>query len=346
MSGRYARWRMLRIDGSYGEGGGQILRSSVALSALTGKDIEIANIRSKRERCGLAAQHLTAVRGVAELCGAAMEGDEIGSTSLKFRPGEVQGGEYEFNVGTAGSVTLVLQACLLTCLMADGPVTLTIRGGTNVWMSPPVDHYQNVLLPMLREMHVDVELEVLQRGFYPQGGGIVTASLAPPRAVMPLRLEGRGRLEMINGTSFVQNLPEHIAQRMEHAVRKSLLGERIVTERRLSSGPSSGAGIYLCAKYENTVLGADALGERGVPAERVGELAAERMRDELDGGGTLDVHTADQLLPYMAMAAGDSSFKVRELTSHLMTQMWLLPQFLPVDISVDGTAVSVSPNRT
>ncbi|KQM12526.1 hypothetical protein AOA80_01715 [Methanomassiliicoccales archaeon RumEn M1] len=336
----------LRIDGSYGEGGGQILRSSVALSALTGRDLEIVNIRSKRERCGLAAQHLTAVRGVAELCGALLEGDELGSTSLTFRPQEVHGGEYGFDVGTAGSVTLVLQACMLASVSADGPVTMTIRGGTNVRMSPPVDHYLNVLLPLLHEMHVDVELEVVQRGFYPQGGGVVTVTIMPPRAIMPLELKERGRPEGIEATSFVQNLPEHIAQRMEHAVRKSLLGERITAERQLSSGPSSGAGIYLCARYQNTMLGTDALGERGVPAERVGEDAAERMRDEIDGGGTLDVHTADQLLPYMAMAQGPSSFKVRELTSHLTTQMWLLPQFLPVEIEVDGTTVNVVPSRT
>ena len=337
---------MLRIDGSFGEGGGQILRSSVALSALTGKDMEIVNIRSKRQRCGLAAQHLTAVRGVAELCGAEMEGDELGSTSLVFRPGEVHGGEYEFNVGTAGSVTLVLQACMLAAVHADGPVTMTIRGGTNVRMSPPVDHYLNVLLPLLSDMHVDAELEVLQRGFYPQGGGIVTATVMPPRAVMPLDLKERGQSRGIEATSFVQNLPEHIAQRMEHAVRKSLLGERIVADRQLSSGPSSGAGIYLCAKYDNALLSADALGERGVPAERVGENAAQRMREEIDGGGTLDVHTADQLLPYMALAGGPSTFTVGELTSHLTTQMWLLPQFLPVDIEVDGTTVNVVPNRT
>ena len=337
---------MLRIDGSYGEGGGQLLRSSIALSALTGKDVEIFNIRSKRERCGLAAQHLTAVRGVAELCGASLEGDELGSTALTFRPGEVRGGEYELDVGTAGSVTLVLQACMLASLHADSPVTLTIRGGTNVRMSPPVDHYLHVLLPLLERMHVDVRLEVVQRGFYPQGGGVVTATSVPPGAVMPLDLKERGRGEGIAATSFVQNLPEHIAQRMEHAVRKALLGERIVAERQLTSGPSSGAGIYLCARFENTVLGADALGEKGVPAERVGESAARRMWDELDGGGTLDVHTADQLLPYMALAVGRSSFTVRELSSHLSTQMWLLPQFLDVDIVSDGGTVDVIPNRT
>ncbi|NLI73184.1 MAG: RNA 3'-phosphate cyclase [Euryarchaeota archaeon] len=337
---------MLKIDGAFGEGGGQILRSSVALSALTGKDIEIVNIRSKRTRSGLAAQHLTAVRGVAELCSASLKGDELGSTSLKFSPREVLGGEYEFNVGTAGSVTLVLQACMLAALHADGPVTMTIKGGTNVRMSPPVDHYQNVLLPLLEKMHVDVDLEILHRGFYPQGGGSVTATFMPPRAVMPLKILERGHPRGITATSFVQNLPEHIAQRMEHAVRKSLLGESITANRQFSSGSSSGAGIYLSAKFDNTILGADALGERGIPAERVGEDAAERIKDELEGDGTLDVHTADQLLPYMALATGPSSFKVRELSSHLTTQIWLLPQFLPVEIELDGPTITVVPNHT
>lgn len=334
----------LKIDGSYGEGGGQIVRSSVALSAITGKDVEIVNIRARRKRSGLAAQHLTAVRGVAELCGATLDGDELGSTSLSFSPGEVQGGDYMFNVGTAGSVTLALQACMLAALRADGPVTMTIRGGTNVRSAPPVDHYLHVLFPLLEKMHVDVGMEVLQRGFFPQGGGEVMVTLTPPRAVMPLKLMERGQSRGIMATSFVQNLPDHIAQRMEHAVRKSLSGERIVAERELSSGHSSGAGIHLCAKYDNTVLGADGLGERGVPAERVGEHAAERMSHELNGGGTLDVHTADQLLPYMALACGNSSFKVREFTPHLTTQIWLLKRFLPVGIETDGTTIKVFPD--
>jgi len=340
---------MIKIDGSEGEGGGQILRSAVALSALTGKELEIFNIRSRRSRQGLAAQHLTAVRGVAEMCGAEMEGDELGSTSLTFRPRAVQGGEYELDVGTAGSITLVLQACLLASLHADGPVALTVKGGTNVRMSPPVDHYLHVLLPMLLEMGIEAEMEVLQRGFYRQGGGVVRATVLPPRAVLPLELEERGRLEGMEGTCFVQNLPEHIAERMDHAVRKVFLGGRIRMEKQISSGPSAGAGIYLSARFGRTVLGADALGEKGVPAERVGESAAAIMREELDGGGTLDVHTADQLLPYMALATGTSSFKVRELSLHLRTQMWLVPQFVPVEFSVekgDVTRVEVRPNRT
>lgn len=334
----------LNIDGSYGEGGGQIVRSSVALSAITGKDVEIVNIRARRRRSGLAAQHLTAVRGVAELCGATLDGDELGSTSLTFSPGEVHGGHYRFNVGTAGSVTLVLQACMLAALHADGPVTMTIRGGTNVRSAPPVDHYLHVLCPLLEKMHVDVGMEVRQRGFFPRGGGEVMVTLTPPRAVMPLNLTERGQSRDIMATSFVQNLPDHIAQRMEHAVRKSLPDERIVVKRELSSGHSSGAGIHLCAKYDDMVLGVDALGERGTPAERVDEDAAERMRYELDGGGTLDVHTADQLLPYMALACGNSLFKVREFTPHLTTQAWLLKRFLPVEIAAGGTTIEVFPD--
>lgn len=340
---------MLRIDGSYGEGGGQILRSSVALSALTGRDIEIVNIRSRRDRQGLAAQHLTAVRGVGELCGARMEGDELRSERLVFRPGPVRGGDYELDVGTAGSVTLVLQAWLLASLRADGPVSLTVRGGTNVRMSPPIDYLRNVLLPLLRDMGIEAEAEVLQRGFYPQGGGAVRATVLPPRAIVPLQLEERGRLEELGGTCFVQNLPDHVAERMDHAVRKAFLGGKLRIQKTSASGPSTGAGTFLFARYERTVLGTDALGERGVPAERVGEDAAARLRLELEGGGTVDAHAADQLLAYTALAAGPSVFRVREITSHLHTQMWLVPQFLPVEIEAAGTApsrVEVRPSRT
>jgi len=340
---------MLRIDGSYGEGGGQILRSAVALSALTGRDMEIVNIRSRRDKQGLAAQHLTAVRGVGELCGARMEGDELRSTRLVFRPGPVQGGEYELDVGTAGSISLVLQACLLASLHADGPVTLTVHGGTNVRMSPPVDYLIAVLAPLLRAMGIEVEVEVLQRGFYPQGGGTVRTTIVPPRAVLPLVLEERGRLEEMGGTCFVQNLPDHVAERMDHAARKAFLGGKLRIQKVRSSGPSTGAGTFLYARYDNTVLGADALGDRGVPAERVGEDAAARLKTEIDGGGTVDVHSSDQLLAYAALAAGPSVFTVREISSHLHTQMWLVPQFLPVDITAEGVTPSrvvVTPNRT
>lgn len=339
----------MRIDGSYGEGGGQILRSAVALSALTGKEIEMVNIRSKRDKPGLAAQHLTGVRGVAELCGAEVEGASIGSTRLRFRPGPVRGGSYELDVGTAGSITLVLQACLLASLHADAPVELVIRGGTNVRMSPPVDYYENVFLPFLHHMGLEVEIEVIRRGFYPQGGGEVRATLTPPKALKPLVLEERGRLEEVGGTCFTQNLPEHVAERMNHAVRKAFLGTNPRLQNVRSEGPAAGAGTFLYARYGRTVLGADALGERGVLAERVGEEAAKKMREEMEGGGTLDVHAADQLLAYMALASGPSTFLVREVSLHLTTQMWLLEQLLDARFKISDDEVprvEVLPNRT
>lgn len=340
---------MLEIDGSYGEGGGQILRSAVALSALTGTELRVVNIRAKRERPGLAAQHLAAVRGVASLCGAEVAGGQAGSAEITFRPGKVRGGRHRIDVGTAGSVTLVLQAGLLASLSAERGTELEVTGGTNVRMSPPVDYYFQVLLPLLSRMGVEVELELLQRGFYPRGGGRARAVLAPavPR---PLVLEERGPPEEMGGTCFSQGLPDHVAERMSHAARKRFLGQEMRVRTERTAGPSPGAGIALCSRFRDTVLGADALGERGVLSEKVGDSAALRLKEEVEGPGTLDVHAADQLVAYMALAGGPSCFAVREVTEHLRTQMWLLPQFLDVRFEVRaagrGHRVEVYPNRT
>lgn len=339
---------MLEIDGSYGEGGGQILRSAVALAALTGQEMKISNIRAKRDRPGLAAQHLAAVRGVASLCDGEFSA-EVGSTELEFRPGKVQGGAHRIDVGTAGSVTLVLQASLLASMKAEKGTELEVIGGTNVRMSPPIDYYSSVLLPLLSKMGVEVRLELLQRGFYPRGGGRVKAIVVPstPR---PVVLEERGPLTELGGTAFTQDLPDHVAERMSNAVRKRFLGSELKIHMERTSGLSPGAGIALHARFRDTVLGADALGERGVPSEKVGDSAALRLKEELDGPGTLDVHAADQLVAYLALADGPSSFVVREVTEHLRTQMWLLPQFLDVRFDVSelerGHRVEVLPSRT
>ncbi len=340
----------MKIDGSFGEGGGQLLRCAVALSALTGEEVEISDIRAKRGKPGLAAQHLTAVMGVASLCDAEVDNAYVGSTSIRFRPGPVIGGSYKLDVGTAGSVTLVLQACMLASLLSPTVTELEIIGGTNVRMSPPVDYYSHVLYPLLARMGYDIDLQLERRGFYPQGGGRVTASLAPCPSLSPLRLEERGEMEEVGGACFSQNLPDHVAQRMEHACRKAFLGADLKLRVHRSAGPSTGAGTALYARYRHTVLGADGLGEKGVPAERVGEEAVSRLKMEMDGQGTLDTHAADQLLPYMALAKGPSAFTVREITSHLTTQMWLLGQFLPVEFKrhsvPQGVSVEVLPNRT
>ena len=288
--------------------------------------------------------------GVAALCDGEVDGAFVGATSIGFQPGKVIGGPYQLDVGTAGSVTLVLQACMLASLHAPMATELEIKGGTNVRMSPPVDYYAGVLLPLLGRMGLDVELEVLSRGFYPQGGGAVRVVLPPSPRLAPLDLPERGRLEGVEGTAFAQNLPEHVGQRMGHAARKAFLGQEVRLRTERTAGHSTGAGLALHARYQNTVLGADALGEKGVPAEKVGEEAVERLRIEMDGPGTLDVHAADQLVAYMALADGPSRFVVREVSTHLSTQMWLLRRFLPVEFDQrpveGGTLVEVRPSRT
>jgi RNA 3'-phosphate cyclase len=340
----------MEIDGSYGEGGGQILRCSVALSALTGKEVTISSIRAKRGKPGLAAQHLTAVMGVATLCDGDVEGAFVGSEAITFRPGKLLGGSYQLDVGTAGSITLVLQSCLLASLHAPTTTEIEVRGGTNVQMSPPIDYYSNVLVPLLGRMGYDVQLELVSRGFYPQGGGAVRAFMAPSQGLRPLALRERGRLEEVGGECFAQNLPDHVAHRMEDAVRQELLEHELRLRAHRTSGHSTGAGTALYARYHNTVLGADGLGKKGVPAELVGEEAGRNLRREMDGPGTLDVHAADQLLPYMALADGPSTFRVLKATEHLHTQMWLLRQFLDVEFTETGedggVTVEVRPNRT
>ncbi len=199
-------------------------------------------------------------------------------------------------------------------------------------------------------MGISMETEVIKRGFYPQGGGIVKATIWPCLMPGPLCIEERGPLEGIVGTAFSQNLPGHVAQRMIMSAEKELSGTRSTIRPIQSVGSSTGAGIFLFAKYRNTVLGADSLGERGVSSERVGEEAAHRLLEEMGGKGTLDAHTADQIITYMALASGPSSFTVRDVTEHLRTQIWLVQRFLDVDIRTKridaGMEIVVHPNRT
>jgi RNA 3'-phosphate cyclase len=341
---------MIEIDGSEGEGGGQMLRTAIALSALTGKAARVESIRANRPKPGLAAQHLCAVRGVATICDAQIEGAEVGSTQITFAPGKVMPGRYRLDVGTAGSITLVLQACLLASARCLGEMRFEIVGGTNVRWSPPIDFYERLLFPKLSALGFQLQMTEMRRGFYPEGGGMVGISFQAPRQVAPIALEERGSLLDVEGICFSQNLPEHVCQRANAAVRKEMLGFDVKLTSAKTSGPSTGAGIFLMARYENALLGADSLGERGVPAEQVGSQAARALQREMDGPGTLDVHAADQLLPYLALAVGPSSFRVREMTSHLRTQMDLVRKFLDVEVEsadVEGAAeVRVYPSCT
>jgi len=330
---------VLEVDGAYGEGGGQILRTSVALSAITGRPCRIVNIRAGRPNPGLAAQHVAAVHAVAALSNAHVAGAEVGSSDLSFEPGTIAPGRHTFDVGTAGSVALVLQACLPVAFAARAPVHLKLIGGTDVRWSPPLDYVARIFLPLLRRLGGDADVVLLRRGYYPRGGGAIEVAARPAKRWSAFSPEEVGPVERIRGIAHVSNLSADIPKRMKHAAMRRLQGRGDVEieERVYTADEATGRGgaIVLRAETERTILGADALAERGKPSERVGEEAAAALAAELDAGATLDAHAADQVLLYMAQADEASRFVVRAASGHLRTMAWLLPQFLERRIEVE-----------
>ncbi len=326
---------MLEINGAYGEGGGQILRTALTLSALTQTPVSVTNIRANRPKPGLSAQHVAAIRAVAELCNARTSELEVGARTIEFVPGEIRGGEFKFDIGTAGSITLVLQACVLPALHAGQNIKLTITGGTDVKWSPPIDHFKHLFLKLMEKMNVHVELEIVDRGYYPKGGGVVEVNILPITEFKPLQIPERGEVKKISGIINLTGLPSHISNRIENsAVTKLTSYQNVnITKDIRDCEPSQGTGITLWAETEHSVLGASALGERGVPAEKVGSSAAEGLVHELECGGSVDVHAADQLLPYLGIAGGE--FTVRELSSHAKTNIWLIEQFIDNKFEVE-----------
>ena len=318
---------MIEVDGAHGEGGGQILRTAVALSALYGEPVRVFNIRAKRRNPGLRPQHLNAVRAVALISGARVEGLRVGSREVVFWPGRPRRGRFNIDVGTAGSVTLILQAVLPVALEVGG-VELRIRGGTDVPWSPTVDYFRFVFLELLRMHGAEIEVELLERGHYPVGGGMVRVFVGGWAAEKRFELEERGEILSVEGVAHVSNLPEDIARRMKHSALRILMDlmPKIRTEVWGRRNPRDrGAGIALWARTERSVLGSDALGAKGVPAERVGTEAAEKLKAELSGPGAVDAHASDMLLPYLARNGGTVAAGV--LTSHAETMVWLLSLF-------------------
>lgn len=329
----------LTIDGSFGEGGGQLSRSAMALSAITGQPLHLKNIRARRRKPGLMAQHLTALTAVATVSAGVLEGAALGATEIRFQPGRISGGEYHFEVGTAGSASLVLQALLPVALLADGAVRITINGGTDVRMAPPVDYLRLVYLPWLARMGITASIESVRHGYYPKGNGMIGLAVAPRKQLIPLLAEHPGKLRIIRGIAHASHLPLHIPERMALAARAHLvdLGQVHIETKVLSDDETSGTGgaMVLVAETEHSLLGAAAVAERGVPAERLGHDAGQFLRTELEAGAAVDVHAADQLLIYTALARSTSRFTVRAVSQHAQTVMWLIEQFLPVRFKVE-----------
>jgi RNA 3'-phosphate cyclase len=327
---------MIEIDGSHGEGGGQLLRMAVALSAVTRIPVTVRRIRAGRPNPGLAAQHVTALRAVGELATAEVQGIEIGSAEMTFTPGDLVGGDHAFDVGTAGSVTLVLQACLLPAFAAKDSTHLRIIGGTDVKWSPPLDSFAKVFLPWIRRMGGQADLLSHRRGYYPRGGGEVEMAVQPTAAWLPVQLSEAGAVERVRGVAHVSNLSDDIPKRMKNAALRRLHGiPDAKIEERIYPGEDAvgqGGAIVLWVEREHTLIGADSLAERGKSAERVGEEAAESLEAEILSGATVDMRTADQIVAYLALADRPSSFLVREVSGHLRTMAWLVPQFLKREI--------------
>ncbi|MFQ5907929.1 MAG: RNA 3'-terminal phosphate cyclase [Thermoplasmata archaeon] len=345
---------MIEIDGAHGEGGGQLLRMALSLAALSGRATRVAHIRAGRPNPGLAPQHVTALDALTQLGQAKVEGAAVGSTAVTFRPGPLRGGQIELEVGTAGSVTLVLQAALLPALFAPKPTVLRISGGTDVRWSPPVDYTRRVFLPLLGRMEGRVTLHVERRGYYPRGGGRVHAEITPTIHLRPFALRGAEGVPRVGGHAHVGNLPGHVADRMKGSTERLLAEFQPFAIDTSTYGPQEAVGrggaLVLWAEKGDTRLGASALAEKGVKAETLAERAVSELREDLLARVTLDRFAADQLLPFMALASGPSVFRVREITGHLETLFWLLPHFVDVDFRIQkeagGTRVDVTPSRT
>jgi RNA 3'-terminal phosphate cyclase (ATP) len=334
---------MIEIDGSMLEGGGQVLRTSIALSALTGIPTKITKIRGKRKKPGLQAQHLAGVKAIARLVDAKAVGLEMDSGSIEFHPQKSRGGLFKIDVGTAGSVSLLFQALAPIACFAPSEISLELTGGTDVPWSPTFDYLSLVFLPTLRKMGCEISAQLARRGHYPRGGGLVRFKITPVTGrLKPIVLNDFGEVENIKGVSHAVRLPEHVATRQAEAAKDSLarggfkeVGIEIWHEEEEISHLGPGSGIALCALTTNRALiGADALGEKGKLAERVGSEAADKLVGCLKRRCTVDDNLSDMLIPYMAVADGSSMILASQLSLHAKTNISVTEKFLDMKFLV------------
>lgn len=347
---------VLTLDGSHGEGGGQILRTALALSLITGQHIRLENIRAGRRNPGLLPQHLSAVRASVAISGAAVSGDHLGSTELNFAPSHAsRSGSYAFDVaetagrGSAGSVTLILQTLAIPLLLAAGSSTLVLRGGTHVEWSPPFDDLVDSYFPLLRRMGYRVDAELMRWGFYPIGGGEVVCKIAGANAgdrcrPTPIEATAPGPLQSIAGRAVAANLPAHIPQRMTERARISLtsFGVPVSVQPQLVTAACPGAGLFFRAVYANLPASFSAYGRLGKSSEAVADQAVTAFREHHASGAAIEVHLADQLLLPLALASGPSIFTSARPSGHLLTNAWAIEQFNVARISIgQGTPCRV-----
>ncbi|MHC4336497.1 MAG: RNA 3'-terminal phosphate cyclase [Planctomycetota bacterium] len=325
------------IDGSTGEGGGQILRTSLALSCVTGRSLHIENIRAARRNPGLAKQHLSCVRAACQICSGKCEGATLGSQILDFKPGSVKSGDFHFDIGSAGSASLVIQTLLPPLFLADKPSTVTVTGGTHNPMAPPFDFLLETFLPAIATTGFHGKCKLIKHGFYPAGGGKITFEIQPwqksPHQI--INLCEPSKEPQISALVYTAKLPPHIAQRQQKLLLQSKLNIRNVKHIEVtdSDGPGNCDMIRFCDDKRTTVF--TAFGMRGKPSQKVVNEVVSLAEDFLAGDASIDRFLADQLLIYMAIAKA-GSYTTNELSTHLLTNMEIIKKFLPVDFSVES----------
>ena len=338
---------ILSIDGSVLEGGGAILRVASALSAITKTPCHVFNIRGGREKPGLMPQHLLGIQALAQLCNGKLEGDFLGSEEIKFWPGEIKARDLHIKIETAGSITLCLQSLLLAALFSPGPIKIIFDGGaTDTFFSPTIDHFRFVFLKILEKIGAKVEIEILKRGFYPEGGAKVIAKTFPSK-LKPINLTERGNFKKIlvisGAAESLKN--KKVAERQIAGVREVLGKLNLPIEEKIEYYQTQCPGSQICliAEFENTKIGTDNLGKLGKRAEDVGKEAALELLKEQKSGACLDKHLADQILPFMALAKNHSQVTVSEITNHAKTNIWVIEKFLDGKFETMGNLITWNP---
>jgi RNA 3'-terminal phosphate cyclase (ATP) len=324
---------VIKIDGSQGEGGGQILRTSLALSMVTGQPVRLERIRAGRKKPGLMRQHLTCVLAAAEIGSAAVRGAELGSQELEFHPGAVRAGSYRFAIGTAGSTSLVLQTVLPALLSVDGTSEIELEGGTHNPLAPPFEFLQQSFAPILRAMGATLELTLERHGFYPAGGGRLRARIQSTGTLRPVELLERGSVRQRRARVLLARLPQAVADRELERVRERLGWTAAECHTVHVDGPGPGNALSLELECEHVTEVATAFGEKSVRAQAVADQAIDELRAYLASDVPVGVHLADQLLIPLALAGG-GSFLTLPPSLHTRTNAEIVQRFLPVEIAI------------